>query len=165
VRLTLLLASTLLAAGFALSGCSTSGSSQAIPGGSSVAPMGHPAAHFVVVGAKHDTSCPSQYMFCVTLKKGKTTQEICYSSSGNCTSGIIGDWTWKSTIVNPKNGKKYRKIKAKFDPNPGNPVDIIYVVKKIKNTHGKVKWAQDIQICNVSNPSSCKYTALGLIGG
>jgi hypothetical protein len=164
VRFTLLLASSLLAASLALSACSTSGSSQAIPGGSSVAPMGHQAAHFVAVGAKHDTSCPSEYFACFTIYAGSTTEEICISSS-TCTSGLIGDWTWKSKIVKAKNGKKYKKIKASFYPNPGNPVDITYVVKKIKNTHGKVKWAQNIEACNVSDPSSCMYGAVGLIGG
>ena len=163
MRFTLLLASGALAASLALSACS--GGSQAIPGGAqSVAPMGHHAAQLVVPGAHHDASCPSSYITCLTLYPGNNTLGICISTSGNCTTGLVGEWNWADTIVTLK-GKKYKKFKESWSPNPGNPSTQTIVVKKVKNTHGKVKWVDEINACEVTNPSSCLSGNVGLIGG
>jgi hypothetical protein len=162
MRFTLLVASAALAVSLTLSACS-SGSSQAIPRGSSVAPMRDHAPRLVVIGGK--TSCGSAFYECVTLHPGTTTIELCVTTSGNCTSGLYSNWNWASEIFNYPSGKRYRKIKASFSPNPGNPTTNIFKVKKIKNTHGKVKWYENVTLCNVYF-SSCDPSAyIGLIGG
>jgi hypothetical protein len=165
VRFTLLLASSVLAASLALGGCSTSGGSQALPGGSSVTPMGHHQLQLVAAGAQHQVSCPSsKYFTCLTLYKGSNSIEICISTSGNCTSGLSGEYTWSQTIIKVKSGKKYKKIKASWSPNPGNPSTNTLIVKKIKNSGGKVIYAEDIQACGYPS-GSCISGAIGLIGG
>jgi hypothetical protein len=164
VRFTLLLASSVLAASLALGGCSTSGGSQALPGGSSVTPMGHHQVQLVAEGAQRLASCPSQYFTCLTLYKGSNQIEICISSSGNCTSGLVGNWTWSDTVVKAKNGKKYKKIKTSWSPNPGNPSVNTLTVKKIKNSHGKVIYAENITACGYPS-GSCIQGSIGLIGG
>jgi len=165
VRFTLLLASSVLAASLALGGCSTSGGSQALPGGSSVTPMGQHQLQIVAAGAQHTTSCPSsKYFTCLTLYKGSNQIEICISSSGNCTSGLVGNWTWVGKIVKAKNGKKYKKIKVSWSPNPGNPTVNTLKVKKIKNSGGKVIYAEDITACGYPS-GSCISGAIGLMGG
>jgi len=165
VRFTLLLASSVLAASLALGGCSTSGGSQALPGGSSVTPMGQHQVQLVATGGLKNSSCPSsKYITCLTLYKGSNQIEICVSSSGNCTSGLVGDYTWSSKIVKAKNGKKYKKIKASWSPNPGNPSVNTLKVKKIKNSNGKVIYVDEITACGYPS-GSCLSGAVGLIGG
>jgi hypothetical protein len=163
VRFTLLLASSALAASLVLSACSTTGGSQSIPGSQSAAPMSHQGPQFAAYGQKQQTSCPSQYFVCITLAKGTTQEGICISTSGNCSSGLVGSWNWANKITTTK-GKKYKKIKVSVSPNPGNPVEFTYSVKKIKNTKGKVKWVDTLNACNVSDPSSCVTGEIGLLG-
>ena len=164
MRYTLLLASSVLAASLALGGCSTSGGSQALPGGSSVTPMGHHQVQLVAVGVQHLASCPSQYFTCLTIYKGSNQIEICISSSGNCTSGLVGNWTWSGKIIHVKTGKKDRKFKVSFSPNPGNPTVNTIKVNEIKDSHGKIKYAEDITACGYPS-GSCISGAIGLIGG
>jgi hypothetical protein len=166
VRLTLLLASSALAASLALGGCSTSGGSQALPGGSSVTPMGQHQLHLVAAGGQHPSaSCPSSlYFTCITIYKGKNQIEICISSSGNCTSGLVGNWTWSGKIIHVKTGKKDKKFKVSFSPNPGNPTVNTIKVNTIKDSHGKIKYAEDITACGYPS-GSCLQGAIGLIGG
>ena len=166
MRFTLLLASSVLAASLALAGCSTSGGSQAIPGSSSVSPMGHQQYQLVATGGLHNTSCPSsKYFTCLTIYKGSNQIEICISSSGNCTSGLVGNWTWSGKIIHVKTGKKDKKFKVKFSPNPGNPTVNTIKVNTIKDSHGKIKYAEDITACPYGSSGSCISGAIGLIGG
>jgi hypothetical protein len=164
VRFTLLLASSALAASLALSACS--GGSQAIPGsGQTVAPMGHHMPQLVAPGAQRNASCPSTFFVCVTLYPGTTQQGICISTSGNCTTGLVGSWNFSGAITTYPKGKKYKKIKVSFSPNPGNPTTISFKAKKVKNSHGKVKWEMVLTAVEVTNPSSVVTGNIGLIGG
>jgi hypothetical protein len=164
VRFTLLIASSVLAASLALAGCSTGGGSQAIPGSSSVAPMGHHGAQLTVAGAQHLASCPSsKYFTCLTIYKGSNQLEICISTSGNCSSGLVGTWTWSGQIIHVKTGKKDKKFKIKWSPNPGNPTVNTIKVNTIKDSKGKIKYAEDITACE--STSYCISGAIGLIGG
>jgi hypothetical protein len=152
-----------IVASLGLAACS-SGGPQTVPVGSQAAPLSQSGPHLVAPGFQRDTSCPSKYAICFTLKpKGKTTAEVCISSSGNCTSGIAGDWTWTQKITTVK-GKKYSKIKVTFKPNPGNPVDDIFKLKKTKSSHGKVAYVQDLTWCAYPSPTtSCNSAEIGLI--
>ena len=163
MRFTFLLASSVLAASLALAGCSTSGGSQSVPGTSAVSPLGHHGAQIVVAGAQHLASCPSQYFTCLTIYKGSNQIEICISSSGNCSSGLVGTWTWAGTIIHVKTGKKDRKFKVSWSPNPGNPTVNTIKVNTIKDSHGKIKYAENITACE--STSYCINAAIGLIGG
>ena len=163
MRFTLLVVSAALAASLTLAACS-GGGSQAIPSGSSVAPIGHHAPHLVVVG--RDASCGSAFFACVTLYPGTTTVEVCAAmfSIPSCTTCLC-NWSWSSTVVTYPGGKRYRKIKASFSPNPGNPTINIFRVKKIKETHGMVMWAENVTACDVYSSGSCVSGSIGLIGG
>lgn len=164
MRLSTLCASSAIAASLLLSACST-GTSSSIPGGSSVSSMGHVGPQFVVMARKDSASCPtSKYITCVDVTKASGgSVEICISTSGNCTSGLDGTWTWKSKITNLKGKPASKKIKNKWSPNPGNPsTDTFKEHGKIKVT-GNVEYVANLTACNVSNPSSCLTGAVGLI--
>jgi hypothetical protein len=161
MRFPLLLVSTALAASVTLSACA-SGGPQAIPGGASVAAIGHHARHLVVVGG--DASCGSAFFQCATLYPGTTTIEICFYSRGPSCVTRVGNLYWYGTVVTYPGGERYRKIKASFSPNYGNPTTNIFRVKKIKSTHGKVKWAENVTACELPY-SSCFSLSIGLIGG
>lgn len=107
MRFTLLCASAALAASLVLSGCSTNGSSSAIPGGSSVAaPGGHSIhnLHMVMMGGggiHHAYSCSgSGINYCYLVNNGKTDFGWCIVdvTSGNCTSDLApGKWKWDNS--------------------------------------------------------------------
>jgi hypothetical protein len=166
VRFTNLCASSAIVASLVLSACSSgSGGSQALPSNSqAVAPMAH-SAHLTVVGARPSTaSCGTAYLTCVTVKKGSPASlEICYNAAGGsgCTSGSFPSLTWYEAIVSVKSGKTYKKIVGSFYPNPGNPSeDTITAKKKVKNSHGKVKYFQEIEGC--LNTSECITGEIGI---
>jgi hypothetical protein len=125
--------------------------------------MSHQRAQLVATGGRKDASCGSAFFACATLYSGTTSIEICISVSA-CPSGSYGIWNFTGNVVTYPKGKKYSKIKVSFSPNPGNPTYNIFKVKKIKNTHGKVRWAENITACEVTNPSKCLTGAVGLIG-
>jgi hypothetical protein len=160
VRFSLLLASSALAAGLALSACS--GNSQAIPGGAqSVAPMGH-SFHLALKSIDPNTTCPSgsQYIDCYTVKPGKKFKNSwCISdvSPPTCaTSGLApGTWTWTvSKVYSVKNGKPVKTIKNSWKPNPGNPTNNFITAKKsVKSTKGAIGYYIDLEACN--SASSC----------
>jgi hypothetical protein len=167
VRLSLLCASSALAASLLLSACSTSGTSQTIPGGSqSVGAMGHHGPQFVVVHNGGDAaSCPSSlYLTCVNVSKKKGgSVTICISSSGNCTSGLVGDWNWTTSVTNLKGKNEDKKIKNSWDPNPGNPSTDTFTVHGKLKASKQVKYVANVTACEVTNPSSCLTTAVGLV--
>jgi len=169
VRSTFLYASAALAASLLLSACSSGGSSQAIPGGSgSAAPMGHHAPHIVAVTAGNPSSgCPSsKYILCIDITKASGGSfGLCISTSGNCSSGLIGDWTWATTVTNLKGKSAKKKIHNSWDPNPGNPSTNTFTeAKKVKpSKNGSVKYVANVTACEVTDPSSCLSGAVGLI--
>lgn len=160
MRLTLLFASSALAASLMLSACS---SGSTVPAGSqSVAPMGHHAGapQVVGLGAKHDTSCPSTYYECVEVSKASPAQQewcLIYSGTSDCTDLYPGTWTWSAIVVKAKNGKPTNKhskhVKASFSPNPGNPTTLTISTNASKTSHGKIKYAVELSVCN--SASSC----------
>jgi hypothetical protein len=160
VRFTLLLASSALAASLVLSACS--GSSSLPTGSQSVAPMGHRAGtpQLLGLGAKHDTSCPSAFYECFEISKSTpATQEWCiiYSGTSDCSDLYPGTWTWSGPTVKVKKGrptgKKDKKIKASFSPNPGNPTTLTVSTSSSKSSKGKITGAVELSVCN--SASSC----------
>ena len=165
MRFTLLLASSALAASLVLSGCSTNGSSQAIPGGSQTAMSHHTGQPTVFgVGAKHQTSCPSEYYECIEISKTSPgSQEWCiiYSGTSDCTDLYPGTWTWSAPAVKAKNGKKTKKVKCTFSPNPGNPTTLTLSTKSKKSSKGKIVYACELSVSN-SNGSTLGPILIGI---
>jgi hypothetical protein len=168
VRFSLLCASSALAASLLLSACS--GGSQAVPGGSqAIAPMGHHSLHLVAASPGNPSAnCPSSlYITCIDITKASGgAVEICISTSGNCSSGLVGDWNWKTVVTKLSTGKNAkRKIHNKWSPNPGNPsTDTFTEVRAVKpSQNGSVKYVGTLTACEVTNPSSCLSGAIGLI--
>jgi hypothetical protein len=158
-------ASGAIAAGLLLSACSSSsGGSQPLPSNpQAIATKAH-SAHLTVVGGRQFTaSCDtSLYLTCVTIAKGSpATIEICYNSEGSgCSSGSFPTLTWYEAIYSVKD-KPYKKIVGSFYPNPGNPTDdTIAAKKKVKNSHGVVKYFQYIEGC--LSTSDCLTGEIGI---
>jgi hypothetical protein len=128
--------------------------------------MGHSARpHLTVIGAqKFTASCDlSLYLTCVTVsKKTPATLEICYNESGSgCSSGYFPSLTWYEGVYSVKANKLYKKIVGSFYPNPGNPSeDTITAKKKVKNSHGVVKYYQYIEGC--LNSTDCLTGSIGI---
>ncbi len=123
--------------------------------------MSH-SAHLTIVGAKKFTgSCDySLYIYCVTVsKKSPANIEFCVS----CTSGYFPPLTWYEAIYSVKTGEVYKKIVGSFYPNPGNPSeDTIKAKKKVKNSHGVVKYFQYVEACFPSSSGSCLIGDVGI---
>jgi hypothetical protein len=160
VRTTLLCA--VIVASLGLAACS-GGSSQAVPGSQSAVAMNHSAGQLVGNGIESlKSSCPGQYLLCVTVAKGKPAKyEICVSTTGSCTSGSFPEEKWSSKITTLK-GKAYKGVIASIKPNPGNPTEVTIIAKvKLPNSHGKVDLIQDIEACPPSG-GSCKSGKVGI---
>ena len=115
----------------------------------------HGGPQILGLGAKRNTSCPSEFYECVEISKASpASQEWCiiYSGTSDCTDLYPGTWTWSALTVKAKNGKKTKKIKASFSPNPGNPTTL-EISTKAKKGNGKVKYAVEMEVCN--SASSC----------
>ncbi|MFZ0364138.1 MAG: hypothetical protein WAL67_08025 [Candidatus Cybelea sp.] len=145
MRFTLLFASTALAASLVLSACSSGGTSSAIPGGNSIAPMGqNHGGYRLVTEVSRDTSCPSTFVQCLALTPGSPAEvEWCISSSGNCTSGLYdGRIKWLVTrpgVLKIKTGKPYHKIKAAWSAKKGNPDDLtVTPAAGVRSTKGTI---------------------------
>jgi hypothetical protein len=134
-------------------------------------PMGHVrSAHMVVYNIADNAGnpCPSsKYLLCAGISPSSSGPQfgICISTSGNCSSGLIGDWSWSSVLTTTKGKSASKKLSEVWSPNPGNPSDqYVTEKKKIKaSKKGKVKFVDTFTACNVSDPSSCLSAAAGLI--
>ena len=166
MRFTLLCASAALAASLVLAGCSTTGSSSAIPGGSSATSMAHHSGlHIVMMGGRQPQSCPSPYNFCYEVNPANGgTFEWCIVNitSGNCTSNLApGKWKWTNTApvpgkpqtTNLKTGRKTGAVKSTWSPVVGNPTNNVITTKAtLKYTKGKPGYAFSWQSCAKSGP-------------
>ena len=88
-----------------------------------VSPAGHQAqvTTFGSRGGVHTNfTCPPTYFACVSPTKASPYQDgWCVSTSGNCTTGLVGSWNWTSVVA--KLGKGFKKVKSTWSPDPGNP--------------------------------------------
>ncbi len=135
-------------------------------GGSQAPLSGQPAfahsVHITVVRARPPVaSCDySFYLACVTVAKGSpATVQLCYTPSGSgCTSGPSVRWYDLEGIRSIKGDKRYHRLVWKFQPNPGyETVDTITALKRLKNSHGALMYAQGIIACI----NSCPYQPYG----
>lgn len=141
VRLSLIGASAMLAAGLALSACSgATGTSTGTP--SSGAPVqsmtlqGHQLVTRPMPGVKMLTGpqCGSQYSFCFYVTKGNPGPYV-ETSDGTSPLYNVGE------IVKASNGKKAKHFKDYFYPDPGDPTYQYIIYKgRVPKQPGPVKY-------------------------
>lgn len=150
MRLSLLGASAALAAGLALSACSTdSGPSAGVPASSAqvVATIhGHKFLVRPAPGVKilSGPTCGSQYNFCFYVTPGNSGP---YVTTSDDTSPLYN----VGTIVKAKNSKIAKKFSNYFYPDPGDPTSQ-YITYK-----GKVKKPQAVKYDDIYCISFTQY--------
>lgn len=111
--------------------------------------QGHKYTIHVMPGVKMFSSpqCGSQYNFCFYVMKGNSGP---YVETADGTSPLYN----VGTIVKAKNGKKDKRFKSYFYPDPGDPTYqyINYKGKAVKQPTS-VKW--DDVYCISFTPSGC----------
>lgn len=142
MRFSLLGASAVLAAGLALSACSSSTGPSASTGMPSsggqfqMVIQGHTATTHLMPGVKimSGPQCGSQYNFCFYVMKGNAGPYV-ETSDGTSPLYNVG------SIVKAKNGKVDKKFHSYFYPDPGDPTYqyINYKGKEVKKPTS-VKW-------------------------
>jgi hypothetical protein len=148
-----------------LAACSSGGSSSAIPGGSSIAPMGQNHGGYRLVAVpQRDTTCPSSYIQCLAVSPGSyASTEWCLSSSGNCTSGLYAGrvkWTVPEQPIKNKTGRPYHKLHASWSPVKGNPsVLTVTAAAGARSSKGVVGYSMTWEVCGLSG--SLKGTCFG----
>ncbi|HEX3368527.1 MAG TPA: hypothetical protein VHS56_03045 [Candidatus Cybelea sp.] len=163
MRLSFLCASAALAAGLALSACSSgAGSSSTLPSsGAQALAMGRSGAHGLVTrpmpGVKQLTgsSCNySVYAFCIEVTPGNSGPYI-ETSAGSGYELYNNAWIVKNKS---KKGKIDKKFDTYFYPDPGNPTYqyIDYTGKNPKKS-GIVKYTD--YYCIGFAPSTCSGTS------
>jgi hypothetical protein len=134
---------------------------------------GHESNHArvaVAFGGEHasrpNLSCPSQYSGgCVTPTASSPAQfEWCVSTSGNCSSGLVGTFDWTSSITLAKNGKAYKgkKFSSTWSPDPGNPSVLTISAKRKKAKGTKVVYADSQTTCSSSYGCFSDFVVYGI---
>ncbi len=127
--------------------------------------MAHSTLHLVAAGGQRDASCPASDFACTTVNKASGgTIGICITSTGVCSGTLPGPYKFKSVIIKNSTGRKFRRIKATFDPNPGNPVNDNFTepLKAVKPSHGNYLYTQEITGCTLGASPSCISGNLGI---
>jgi hypothetical protein len=72
-------------------------------------------------GALPNFTCPPSYFGCTSpTKSSPFTATWCVSKTGNCSQLLPWYW-WSATVKRIGVGHSYRRIRATWNPNPGNP--------------------------------------------
>jgi hypothetical protein len=112
-----------------------------------------------------DTSCSSEYTGgCYAVDAANPISfEWCVSSSGDCSSGLVGTWEWTSTTVVVKTGKTLKKSIGVWSPDPGNP-STITISTKNKNFAKKPKVVDGVYLSTCSSSIGCfsDFAAYGI---
>jgi hypothetical protein len=97
---------------------------------------------------------------CYAVDKGNpVTFQWCISTTGNCTSGLDGNWTWTAVVTDIKTGKVIKPgkgpVSAVWSPDPGNPSTLTVSTDfKHLHEHPKVLYSVTLSTCEVSG-SQC----------
>ena len=111
-----------------------------------------------------DTTCPSTYYACaLTDASTPYYAEWCVSNTGNCSSGLVGTWTWSAAVTNVKNGKPAKKNpSAVWSPDPGNPSTLTISSKNKKiGKHPKIRFAVALTACSSSYGCFSNFATYG----
>ena len=163
----------LIGAAAILAGCMgglTSGTTPSTSGGTSaMSTLSHggmaPALKFASITG--DTTCPSQYYACAALSQSTPYYAgWCVSSTGNCTSGLVGTWDWTTAVTNAKTGKptdkKNKNPTITWSPDPGNPSTMEAIAKNAKPAKKfKVKWAAALSTCDSTGYCFSNFVTYG----
>jgi hypothetical protein len=134
------------------------------------APSGSAGRHFaptsVSNGVRPMTTCPSVFTggcFEVAISS-PISFEWCVSTSGNCSTGLVGVWTWTATNTTYPKGKpaKPKKFQGTWSPNPGNPSVLTLHVSKGKNSKGKIKFANSNTTCSSTYGCFSDFVVYGI---
>lgn len=142
-------------ASLTLGGC-VAGGTLGMPNGSQdVATSTRSVGHFIVMQATRQANCPSQYVTCVTVSRHVSSPSVyfCYSPGSYC-GPSQPQYGWSGFFYVSKTGNPTDKFGSSFNPDPGNPTyDTIYERKKVRSSHGKVKYQQ--AVCPLDSGSGC----------
>ncbi len=131
-----------------------------MPGAQQTAPMAKSGGPLlVVIGARPDASCPSQFITCVSISRTSHRKVgICVQYS-YCPAP--GEWTWSSQVQVVKTGKVVRAILSSASPNPGNPTTFtISEKRRVKSSNHAYKYQDAVEACDSS--SNCVSGAIGI---
>jgi len=116
-----------------------------------------------------DTSCPSEYTGgCYAVDAGNPVSfEWCVSSTGNCSSGLVGDFEWTATVTVVKTGKVLKPGKgaviATWSPDPGNPSTVTIAAKAKKiGKKPKVTYSVSLSACSSSIGCFSNFVTYGI---
>ncbi len=134
---------------------------------------GHESNHArvaVAFGGEHavrpNLNCPSQYSGgCVSPTASSPAQfEWCVSTSGNCSSGLVGSFDWTSALTNAKTGKAYKKkaFKSTWSPDPGNPSVLTISARRTRARGTKVLLADAQTACSSSYGCFTDFVVYGI---
>lgn len=111
------------------------------------------------------TSCPSEYTGgCYAVDASNPISfEWCVSSSGDCSSGLVGTWAWTSSTVVAKTGKTLKKSIGVWSPDPGNP-STITISTKTKKFAKKPKVVDGVFLSTCDSSIGCfsDFVAYGI---
>jgi hypothetical protein len=115
------------------------------------------AKYGVVNAGSHgprSASCSHETASCLSpTRNSPFVAEWCISSSGNCSSGLVGNWNWTATVTKVGRGKGYKRVKASWSPDPGNP-SVITISDSRRKAKGKKTIANvTLSTCNTSSGS------------
>jgi len=111
--------------------------------------------HMGATGGVHNNlSCPPTYFACVSPTKASPYLDgWCVSSTGNCSSGLVGDWDWSSAISKIGKGKGIGKVSSTWSPDPGNPSTNTIADKRKKAKGTKLIGAVSHSTCETTTGS------------
>ena len=117
--------------------------------------------------ARPDSSCPYSGGCFVVLAGSPLTAEWCISSTGNCSSGLVGVWNWTATVTNVKTGKVSKPgkgpVTAVWSPDPGNPSTLTISTNfKKAAKHPKIVYTVAASTCDSSIGCFSDFVVYGI---
>ena len=147
-----------IAATAILAGCAGGLNSVTLPAGGAD-PATSLAGSLRVIVAPHGGAYIDSGSGCIPVSASQPVSgTYCISSSGNCSSGLVGTWTWTQVTTNIKTGKiiggKHPNPDAYWTPVTGNP-STLTVTSKNTTLKKKCKPKFDVTLSTCSSSSYC----------
>jgi len=99
-------------------------------------------------------TCPVSYYFCVTpVRRMPYTDVWCFSSSGNCGSGLYGVYEWSAVVSRVGRSRSYKRVRATWSPDPANPSTLTVADNRRAAKGTKVIASVSLTSCSVSTGS------------
>ena len=132
--------------------------------GQSIGINGQSAGIKLVGNVKPDKSCPTGFIYCVTISKKKSaTLYYCYSTASYCGPSQY-QYTWADAFYFYPDGYPVTYFSGFFNPNPGDPTyDRISLNVPLKSTHGKIRYQQEVCPLNPIE-TGCMFGSVTYVG-